>query len=183
MSRNADNANGTPPPRGTWSRIFDIVLDGGAALAAVLLIGVMLLTSIKVIFRYGFHEGLIGVDQLSGTLLLYITFLGAAWVLRREEHVSIDLVTAKLGPRARRRLGVITSLIGAAVCLVLAAYGTEEALTSWQRGIRIAAEIEIPRVINLAVIPLGCLCLGLQFLRRAWGYLSRNQPSERHAGS
>lgn len=181
MSRPGENANGEPPRPGAWGRAFDMVLDAGAGLAAVLLLGVMLVTSIKVIFRYGFHEGLVGVDQISGTMLLYITFLGAAWVLRREEHVSIDLLVAGLRPRVRRHLTVINSLIGAAICLLLAAYGTQEAFTSWQRGIRIAAEVEIPRVINLGVIPLGCLCLGLQFLRRAWGHLHGGDPPERRS--
>ena len=56
----------------------------------------MLLTNIKVVFRYGLGEGLIGIDQISATLLLYITFLGAAWVLRSEEHVTVDLLVNQL---------------------------------------------------------------------------------------
>ena len=148
-------------------RIFDIVLDAGAALSGALLVAVMLLTSVKVFFRYGLREGLLGVDQISGTLLLYIAFLGAAWVLRREEHVTIDLLVTQLGPRTRRWLTFANSVIGALICLVVAYYGTVEAVTSWQRGILIPAEIEIPRVINLGVIPLGCFLLSLQFMRRA----------------
>ena len=148
-------------------RIFDSVLDAGAALSGALLVAVMLLTSIKVVFRYGLREGLMGVDQISGTLLLYIAFLGAAWVLRREEHVTIDLLVTQLGPRNRRWLTCANSVLGALICLVVAFYGTVEAVTSWQRGILIPAEIEIPRVINLGVIPLGAFLLSLQFMRRA----------------
>ena len=57
------------------ARVFDFLIDGGAALAAALLIAVMLTTTIKVVFRYGLEKGLIGVDQISGTMLLYIAFL------------------------------------------------------------------------------------------------------------
>jgi len=178
MSRAGNNTNPQPSRRWSWGRAFDIVLDTGAVLSAVLLLAVMVITSIKVLFRYGFHEGLIGVDQISGTLLLYITFLGAAWVLRREEHVSIDLILARLRPVAQRRLTAANSLIGAIVCLLLAAYAGIEAFNSWQRGIRIAAELEIPRVVNLAVIPVGCLCLGLQFLRRARSQLRGAYPGQ-----
>ncbi|MDE0212721.1 MAG: TRAP transporter small permease [Deltaproteobacteria bacterium] len=145
-------------------RIFDWLLDAGAALSGALLVAVMLLTSIKVFFRYGLREGLLGVDQISGTLLVYIAFLGAAWVLRREEHVTIDLLVTRLGAASRRRLTCFNSAIGALICLVLAYYGTVEAVTSWQRGILIPAEIEIPRVINLGVIPVGCFLLSLQFM-------------------
>jgi TRAP-type C4-dicarboxylate transport system permease small subunit len=149
-------------------RVFDLILNAGAVLAAVLLIGVMLATTVKVIFRYGLREGLLGVDQISGTMLLYITFLGAAWVLRREEHVTIDLLVSALRPRIQRHLHVISSILGAFICLCLALFGTLEVITSLQKGIRIPAEIEMPRAVNLAVIPLGSLCLGLQFVRRAW---------------
>lgn len=179
MSGSGQERHGEPPRQGRWGRVFDRVLDGGAALAAVLLLTVMLATSVKVVFRYGLQQGLVGVDQLSGTMLLYITFFGAAWVLRREEHVNIDLLIGGLGRGARRHLDIVSSVIGAAVCLLLAFYGAQEALSSWERGIRIASELEIPRVINLGVIPIGCLFLGLQFLRRAWLHLRTGRPRQR----
>ena len=148
-------------------RVFDAILDAGAALSGALVLTVMLVTSVKVVFRYLLRQGLIGVDQLSGLLLLYITFLGAAWVLRRDGHVTIDLLVGRLGPGARRRLDVVNSLVGAAICFVLAWYGTLEVVDSWRRGILIPAEIELPRVVNLVVIPLGSLFLALQFVRQA----------------
>ena len=154
-------------------RAFDLIVDGGAILAAVLMIAVMLTTTIKVVFRYGLREGLIGIDQISGTMLLYITFLGAAWVLRREEHVTLDLVVGRIAPEARRQLLIWGSVAGALVCLAVAGFGAFETVTSWQRGIRIPAELEIPRAINLVVIPVGCLFLGLQFARRAWRHWRR----------
>jgi C4-dicarboxylate transporter, DctQ subunit len=157
----------TAEARGAVARVFDRVLDLGAALAAALLLAVMLATTIKVIFRYVLHEGLIGIDQISGTLLLYITFLGAAWVLRREEHVTIDLLVTGRSPKVRRHLHVISSVMGALVCLVLTVAGTLEVIGSWQKGILVPAELEIPRAINLLAIPLGSLCLCLQFVRRA----------------
>ena len=154
-------------------RIFDLIVDGGAILAAILMVAVMLTTTVKVGFRYGLREGLIGVDQISGTMLLYITFLGAAWVLRREEHVTLDLVVGRIAPEGRRQMLVWGSVAGALVCLAVAGFGAFETVTSWQRGIRIPAELEMPRAINLAVIPVGCLFLGLQFLRRAWRHWRR----------
>ena len=150
------------------ARVFDLVIDGGAARAAVLLIAVMLTTTIKVVFRYGLEKGLIGVDQISGTMLLYIAFLGAAWVLKREEHVTLDIALNALRPKYRRHLLVSGSIVASLVCLILSGVGTAEVISSLQRDIRIPAELEIPRASNLVVIPIGCLFLGLQFLRRAW---------------
>ncbi len=149
-------------------RIIDRMIDAGAFLAASLLIAVMLATTIKVVFRYGLREGLIGVDQISGTMLLYIAFLGAAWVLRREEHVTLDIVLNSVRPTLRRRMLIVSSVLGGLICLTLAVAGTVEVISSLQRGIKIPSELEMPRAVNLVVIPLGCFFLGLQFFRRAW---------------
>jgi TRAP-type C4-dicarboxylate transport system permease small subunit len=163
-------------PAALVARVFDRVIDAGAVLAALLLVVVMLATTVKVVYRYGLHQSLIGVDQLSGTMLLYIAFLGAAWVLRRDEHVTIDLLLGQVSARARRMLLLASALIGAAVCLALAAFGALEVVSSLQRGIRIPAEIEMPRAVNLVVIPIGFLLLGLQFLRRALHLRKHDAP-------
>lgn len=175
--------NGTRqgPPR-TFAaraiRIFDRIVDAGAVIAAALLIATMLATTVKVFFRYGLHTSLIGVDQISGTLLLYIGLLGAAWVLRRDEHVIVDILLGRVGERGRRFLFVVSSLIGAVVCLVVAVFGTLEVINSIERGIRIPAEIEMPRAVNLIVIPIGFLLLSFQFLRRALDGHSGGPPRD-----
>ena len=159
-----------PSPRAPfeWAlRLFDHIITVGGVLAALLLIAAMLATTVKVVFRYGLGGGLIGVDQISGTLLLYIAVLGAAWVLRRNEHVTIDLLLGRVGPRTRWFLAVLCSLVGAAVCLIITVFGTLEVIDSIQTGVRIPAEIELPRAVNLIVIPIGFLLVTLQFLRQA----------------
>ena len=79
---------------------------------------------------------------------------------------------------------ITSSLLGAAICFVVVVFGTWESINSFQRGILIPAEIEIPRVVNLWVIPAGCLLLCFQFLRHALcHYLSEpnltNDPNEK----
>ncbi|MHA6688630.1 TRAP transporter small permease [Mesorhizobium sp. A556] len=148
-------------------RSFDFMLDFFAGVASVLLVVMMLATVLKVVFRALFNHGILGIDQVSGTMMVYITFLGAAWVLRRDGHVSVDIVTANLRPQVRNVVMSVSSLIGAVVCFVLAWFGTSAVLLSLQRGVVVAAELDIPRAVNLWVIPVGCLLLGIEFLRRA----------------
>jgi hypothetical protein len=119
------SSQGTPSSRsdvfgGRAMHIFDRVLDIGAFVSAALLICTMLATTVKVLFRYGLRISLIGVDQISGTLLLYIGMFGAAWVLRREEHVIVDLLLGHVSERTRTLLLVGSSLLGALVCLTVA---------------------------------------------------------------
>lgn len=152
---------------GRVSRAFDVLLNAGGAVASILIILVMVMVCVKVFSRYVLGSGIVGVDQISGTLLLYITFLGAGWVLKNDRHISVDILYVALNPNAQRWANVLTSAIAAAVCLVIVVYGTLEVAVSWQRGTLIAAEIEMYRAINLVVIPFGCLLLFFQFVRRA----------------
>lgn len=149
-----------------FGRILDRIVDLGALLASIVLLVMMLATVIKVALRTFFNHGLLGIDQVSGTMMVYLTFLGAAWVLRRDGHVSVDIITSNLPAGAQRVVLVASSLIGAAVCFVLTWFATKAVLLSLSRGIVVAAELEIPRAVNLWVIPLGCFLLGLEFLRR-----------------
>lgn len=150
------------------ARYFDLILRLCGALSGIILITIMLMVCIKVLLRYVLGYGWIGVDQLSGTLLLYMTFLGAAWVLSREQHVTIDFLVTQLSPSIRRQILIVGSIVCALVCFVIFVYGTLEVIYSLNRNILVAAELEIPRAINTAVIPFGCLLLWVQFTRRAW---------------
>lgn len=148
-------------------RSFDRLLDLAAAIAGVILVVMMLATVTKVAMRALFNHGILGIDQISGTMMVYLTFLGAAWVLRRDGHVSVDIITSNLSPAAYRRVMSASSLLGAAVCFCITWFGTKTVLLSLSRGVMVAAELEIPRAVNLWVIPFGCLLLGLEFLRRS----------------
>lgn len=138
-----------------------------AVVACLLLLAVMLATIFKVGLRSVAGIGIIGVDQLSGTALVYLTFLGAAWVLRRNGHVTMDVVLASAGPGLRRRLTILNSLIGAFVCFCVAYYGYRAVEVSILREVVVMTELEIPRAIGLAPIPFGAVLLGLEFVRRA----------------
>jgi TRAP-type C4-dicarboxylate transport system permease small subunit len=81
--------------------------------------------------------------------------------------VTIDLLLSHVGPRARWLLTVVSALAGVVVCLIITVFGTLEMIDSIRTGVRIPAEIEMPRAVNLIVIPIGFLLLTLQFLRQA----------------
>ena len=137
----------------------------------------MLVVSVKVFFRYVLVIGIIGIDELSGLALLYITFFGSAWVLRRKGHVIIDLLLNHFTPGIKRWLGFITSAIGAVLCAVLMWYGIVAVLDLWQKDIVTPTELELPRAAIISVIPFGFLLLTIQFLRHASAYVRDKVPA------
>jgi TRAP-type C4-dicarboxylate transport system permease small subunit len=161
-------------------RAYDRIVDLLAVAASLLLIAMMLATVFKVGLRGVFGLGIIGIDQLSGTAMVYMTFLGAIWVLRSNGHVAVDILISNAGGRLTRPLVILNSLIGAAICFFVAYYGNVAVQLSIDRGIRVAAELELPRWIGLIPIPIGFFLLGVEFLRRARAaYRGDLEPAEK----
>ena len=102
--------------------------------------------------------------------LLYMTFLGTAWVLKREGHVRMDLVLNRLNPTSQALANVLSSIAGAIICLVITAYGVKVCWDLYQSGQYFAAFLKPPKFIILAIVPVGCFLLFIQFLRRTYGY-------------
>lgn len=159
--------------------MFDQILDGAAILAASMLMFVMLSMVAEVIMRYYFHSPLIWVVEVSETILLFTAFLGAAWLLRGEGHVRVDLALNFLPPKTRTILDVFTSIVAAFCCAVVVWYGVTATWDSFVRGSFEPTSLEIPSAYILFIIPVGALLLFIQCLRRSYGYLKRlGAPSE-----
>jgi TRAP-type C4-dicarboxylate transport system permease small subunit len=149
----------------SFERFFDRILSLFMALACIILCLVMLSIGLEVVLRYFFDRPQVWVIELSEYALLYITFLGAAWVLKADGHVKVDIFTALLDARAR----AICSLAGFIVCvmvaLVLVVYGTRVTWDHFSEGIYNPTILEVPKSAILLVIPLGGVTLLIESLR------------------
>lgn len=161
--------------QGKITAIFDQTLNLLAILAVVLIVFIMLAVGTDVVMRYFFSKPMIWVGEISEYSLLFITFLGAAWLLRNEGHVRMDLVLNRLGPRAQAVLNLITSIISAIVCLIIVFYSARATLEAFQTGYFLAAALDVPMGPLLLIIPIGTFLLFIQFLRRGYGYLQSSR--------
>jgi C4-dicarboxylate transporter, DctQ subunit len=95
-------------PISTISAIFDRILDITFVLVSVLIFFIMLFVSLEIVSRVILGKSIYGVVDLTEIALLWITFLGAAWVLKRDKHVKIEVIIGRFSTRARIRFGIIT---------------------------------------------------------------------------
>jgi len=101
--------------------------DGGAwldrvlgAAAAVLLLGLMLITTADVIGRYIFNWPLRGAFEITELLMLALVFAGLPLVSRADEHVTLDFIDAALGERSRGLLRCFVDIVCGLIILGLA---------------------------------------------------------------
>lgn len=81
---------------------------------AALLIAMIALVFTNVVLRYGFASGLRQSVELSRLGLVWVVMLGAAVILRREEHLAVSELTDALVPGLApilRRLAYLVILI------------------------------------------------------------------------
>ncbi len=150
--------------------IFDRVMGILTVIAVILLIFVMLSVCLDTILRYFWNYPIVGVNEISEQSMLYITFLGAAWLLKREGHVCLDTVVSRLNGRTQALMGILTSGIGAVIFLVIFWYGSQATSDHWLKGIIMVSSFDIPSAYSLIIIPIGSFLLSIQFLRRSYKY-------------
>ena len=150
--------------------IFETTIGSMAVLSATLLLFITIAVTTGVIARYFFRNPLMWVVEISSYCLLFITFLGAAWVLKREKHVSMDMVLRWLSPHGSALLNLVTSVLGVVITLTVTIYTAESVWNYYEVGYRTTTLLYVPQWIILLVIPLGVFALCIQFIRRSCRY-------------
>lgn len=84
-------------------RVLDGLYDGSAWLAALAMIGVLMMVLLSIISRQlGFHVP--GTDAYAGYSMAAAGFLALAHTLKRNEHIRVTLLLGKLHGRGRHAL-------------------------------------------------------------------------------
>jgi len=158
--------------------IFDRVIYGMACLSGGLIIFAMFIVCADVVFRYLLNRPIVWATEITEYTLLYIVFLGTAWVLKREAHVKMDLIVKYLPPGIQNRVDIATSILGAMVCFVITWVGADVTWSYFQRSIPSVQILRTPLFIIFAIIPIGSFFLFVQFLRKTCAHFqTRNRTS------
>lgn len=91
------------------------------ALGAAITIVMALSITYSVVLRYVLNTPQVWTDELLGYLLVALVMFGLGETVRRGDHINVDLLTARLGPRGRvvaRIWGLVAMIAVAAVLLV-----------------------------------------------------------------
>ena len=155
-----------------WDRFLDVSLLISAA--AVVLASLLTLSDIT--SRQFFASAQGWAIEIAEYCLLYLAFFGAAWLLREDGHVKVEVVVEVLGARSQALLGVITSVVGVLVTGVLAYFATTTTFMEYMAGTRMyESPLKPPLYPLLIPIPVGAASLCIQFMRRTCDYYRRWQ--------
>ena len=145
-------------------KLLGIVHKTLAVLAGLLLLFVIVSISVSITLRtLNLHVPLWSV-QFNEYSLLWITFLGGAWLLRKKRHVSLDILTRRLSENNLRVLNYLHAVLGILVCGSLTWISGAVVWDHFQRGVIDVRAVDVPKYLILAVVFLGFLILTLEFM-------------------
>lgn len=132
--------------------------------SALLILASVLVISYATVLRYVVGSSTVWQTELSIYFLLFATFCGAAYGLKHGDHVGIDIVLLRLGPRSRRLVRIVAAILGFVLVTVIAimAFGSwwETLEKDRHSGTAWNPSLILPHLI----VPVGMVVLALQFL-------------------
>ena len=138
----------------------------GAILSAVLVLLITGIVGFAVVMRYVLNRPQSWTDELVSYLLVLIIMLGAAETLRHGEHISVDILTERFSPRARRWVEVWGMAAVLFVAVVVGISGWKVAAFSRMMGIVSEGYLDMPIWLPQMLVPIGMALLGLAALAR-----------------
>jgi C4-dicarboxylate transporter, DctQ subunit len=154
----------------TLAALYLRLLEALAVIAGVLLAAMALAIVVEVLMRNLGWQPPAHTLTLTEYGLLYITMLGAPWLVREKGHVHIELVTAAVGPRTRFWLTRVVYALCVLTCAVIFWFSLEVTIDHYQRHVIDVRSFDMPRWLLTASMPLSFGLMTIEFGRFLLGF-------------
>ena len=161
------------------ARLFDFL----ATIAAIMLLAMVALVTADIVLRNTLGIGFAWSNEATEYALYLITLLTAPWLLRRGQHVRIDMMLVIVPPRLAWACEAAADLVGLAASLVLVWYGTVMTAQSARLGSLTIKNLVFPEWWLLAPLPICFALLALEFIFRFYRLMDAPRTRRHEATS
>lgn len=148
------------------SALFGHVFDALAGIAALILLAMVVVVSGDIILRNVARSGFPWANEVSEYALYIITLFVAPWLLRKGQHVRIDLVLTVVPPRVAWLMEGLGDIIGFIVCLIMMRYGVKMVVDSAMLGSLTIKNLVFPEWWLLVPLPVVFALIATEFVFR-----------------
>jgi TRAP-type transport system small permease protein len=148
------------------SAAFGRLFNALAVAAALILLGMVVIVTADIVLRNAVGSGLVWANEVSEYSLYLMTLLTAPWLLRRGQHVRLDIILTLVPARVAWLMEAVGDLLGFAVCIVLVRYGFAMSYDSWRLGAITIKNLVFPEWWLLAPLPATFVLLAVEFVFR-----------------
>src|SRR5260370_31874401 len=126
MSRDAVST----PASGAFGRLLDAL----ALMAAVTLLAMVVIVTADIVLRNLMGAGFAWANEVSEYALYLMTLLTAPWLLRRGQHMRLDIILTLVPPRVAWLMVALADVLGLPVSITLIRYGLDMTFDSARLG-------------------------------------------------
>jgi TRAP-type C4-dicarboxylate transport system permease small subunit len=165
------------------AKAYGRVLEGCGVIAALLVFAMTALIVADVALRNLFNATLPASVELTEYALFYAATFAAPWLLRRGQHIRIDVVIARVPAFAGWIMEILCDLIGLALSLLMSWYGIAMVLRSARGDTLVVKNLIFPEWYVLWPLPLMFLLLSVEFAFRLQRILAGPRQARREGGA
>jgi TRAP-type C4-dicarboxylate transport system permease small subunit len=154
-----------------YGRLLEVLALAGCAL----IFGMTLMICADVFLRnVRIVPGMVGLawaNEISEGMLYLITLLTAPWLMRRGQHIRVDIVLRAVPRTVGWGFEWLVDALALACCAAIAYYGARAALASWAAGSVSIKTLVTPEWWLLSALPVAFTALTIEMLfrmRRLW---------------
>ncbi len=116
------------------------------------------------VFARTFFQSIYFAEEISGFLVLLLTFTGLSYGVRRARHIRMGAFLDHMPPKMEKVFIIIISLVSAVVMAVMAWASWQYLQNAMDMGHRTPA-LRLPTWIFYIIIPVGFCLASIQYLR------------------
>jgi C4-dicarboxylate transporter DctQ subunit len=144
------------------TKIIDKCVLALAAISGIILLLLLIAVCFATVSRFLFNEPFSNLIDYATYSLVFVTFLGAPWLMSKRGHVNIDLLITLCPLKVQKYWNAVIDFVMVLISFAVAFIATELVHDYYING-RVMQDIMMPpQWIVLLPIPLGCFFLGLQ---------------------
>ena len=139
------------------TELLEVSIIGGA------IIIMMVNSTANAIGRYMFNRSLYFSEELNQFLIVWITFVGFAYAIRKGRNIRMTAVYDSLSHTAKKTLTIIITLTTSMLMFYLA-YKSIFYVLELKEIKRVSSALQFPVYIVYSIIPIGLTMAGIQYL-------------------
>lgn len=131
------------------------------SLLVLILSSMIILAVFQIISRNLFSEGVVWIDPLLRTLVLWIGLAGAIVATRQDNHIRIDIFTKYFPNHWLKSIHRLVYLFTFFICMIIAWHAGRFVLSEYEYGtIAFAA---VPAWLTASIIPLSFFLIAIRY--------------------
>lgn len=153
-----------PAPGESRRGAGDALIRASRTVAEAAIVAMMLLIVVDIAARSVLDVSLLISDEISGYMLVLMTFFGAADALRHGALLRIEIVLSRLGSRLQAGICALFDLLALGLTTIVLWQVTALTWSTWTRRMVAPTLLETPLWLPQLAMPIGCALLAFAFL-------------------